>query len=243
MARGWKAPDRASSQSPENPVPGPQDATNPIRAYFDGITEGPGIWKWSHYFDIYHRHLSKFIGRPVTVVEIGVYSGGSLPMWRHYFGSGCHVHGVDIQPECKVYENGYTTIHIGDQSSREFWKGFRERVPQVDILIDDGGHLAEQQIVTLEEMLPALKPGGVYICEDICCARNGFADFASSMALGLNAYDPIMDASGSASRSTAFQDSVHSVHSYPFVLVVEKSERPTGSFMSVKRGTKWQPFL
>jgi hypothetical protein len=47
-----------------------------------------------------------------------------------------------------------TSIHIGDQGDREFWRAFRERVPPVDVLIDDGGHQPEQQIVTLEEMLP-----------------------------------------------------------------------------------------
>ena len=110
--------------------------------------------KWLHYFDLYHRHLQKFIDRPVTVVEVGVYSGGSMPMWRHYFGEHCRVHGVDIQEECKMYEDAHTTIHIGDQADRAFWKRFRESVPAVDVLIDDGGHQPEQQMVTLEEMLP-----------------------------------------------------------------------------------------
>lgn len=89
-------------------------ASNPLRVYFDSIKEGPGVWKWVHYFEPYHRHLSKFVGHPVTVVEIGVYSGGSMPMWRNYFGTGCHIHGVDIQPECKLYEDAHTSIHIGE---------------------------------------------------------------------------------------------------------------------------------
>src|SRR4051812_8731031 len=60
----------------------PDDEVNPLRASFDAVTSGPGVWKWLHYFDIYHRHLERFVGKPVTIVEIGVYSGGSLSMWR-----------------------------------------------------------------------------------------------------------------------------------------------------------------
>ena len=121
---------------------------------------GRACGKWLHYFEPYHRHLRKFVSRPVTVVEVGVYGGGSLPMWRHYFGQGCRVHGVDIQEQCKAYEDSQTTIHIGDQADRAFWKRFRQSVPDVDVLIDDGGHQPEQQMVTLEEMLPHLPSRG-----------------------------------------------------------------------------------
>jgi hypothetical protein len=69
---------------------------NPIRTYFDAHRQGPGIWKWDHYFDVYHRHFSKFRGRKVTVLEIGIYSGGSLLMWRDYFDADCTIYGVDL---------------------------------------------------------------------------------------------------------------------------------------------------
>ena len=142
-------------------------ADNPLERYFDSVTEGPGIWKWRHYFDIYHRHFQKFVGRDVHVVEIGIYSGGSLPMWRHYFGERCRVYGVDIEAGCQVYANAHTQIFVGDQSDRSFWADFRKSVPHVDIVIDDGGHQPHQQQVTLEELLPHLRPGGVYLCEDV----------------------------------------------------------------------------
>jgi hypothetical protein len=57
-------------------------------------------------------------------------------------------------------------IFIGDEEDRKFWRRFKAEVPAVDIVIDDGGHQTQQQVVTLEELLPHLRPGGVYICED-----------------------------------------------------------------------------
>src|SRR5215470_13914960 len=112
------------------------EGANPLRDYFDRLEDGPGVWKWLHYFDIYQRHLAQYVGRNVTVVEIGVLGGGSLLMWKRYFGDRCRVHGVDIQAEYKAYERDDITIHIGDQGDRSFWKEFRKRVPVVDVVID-----------------------------------------------------------------------------------------------------------
>src|SRR5947207_11688241 len=41
------------------------DQHNPLLAYFEAHRQGRGIWKWRHYFDVYHRHLAKFVGKDV----------------------------------------------------------------------------------------------------------------------------------------------------------------------------------
>lgn len=212
---------------------------NPFEAFFYSHTEGRGIWKWGHYFDIYHRHFSKFIGREVHVLEVGVYSGGSLEMWKHYFGKGCHVYGVDIEEACKVYENDWTKILIGDQADRELWKRIKADNPRIDILIDDGGHRPEQQIVTLEEMLPHLQPGGVYLCEDVEGDLHQFSAYVQGIAACLN---HLGDNPTEDSDASPFQNAVHSIHLYPFVVVIEKTEAPVTQFVDEKRGTEWRPF-
>jgi hypothetical protein len=217
-----------------------RDSPNPLRDYFDRHAEGPGVQKWLHYFEIYHRHLAKFVGRDPVVVEIGVFSGGSLPMWRQYFGPGCRVHGVDIDPECKAFEDDNVTIHIGDQADRALWNRFREAVPRVDILIDDGGHSPEQQSVTLEEMLPHLRPGGVYICEDVHGSGNGFAEFACALVHALNAGHITAGTGVDTSPRTPFQKAIHSVHFYPFLVLIEKHESSDEEFSAPLRGTQWR---
>jgi len=215
---------------------------NPLRRHFDSVSEGPGIWKWLHYFEIYHRHLSRFIGQSPSIVEVGVYSGGSLGMWQQYFGDGARIHGVDIQPECRAYESPAINIHIGDQGDREFWRSFRNLVPPVDILIDDGGHKLEQQIVTLEEMLPHLKPGGVFICEDVHGVNNDFTAYVGALADRLNAFAPAFDQRVLSSPPTPLQADVHSIHFYPYVVVIEKRSTPLTLLSAPKHGTMWQPF-
>jgi SAM-dependent methyltransferase len=216
---------------------------NHLEAYFQSHTEGRGIWKWLHYFDIYQRHLERFVGQEVHVVEVGIYSGGSLDMWKHYFGPKCRIVGVDIEPACKAYADERTRIFIGDQADRGFWRGFKREVPEVDVFIDDGGHHPEQQIATLEEMLPHLRPGGVYLCEDIHGTRNGFSAYVRGMADNLNAQNgpPLGQELGFA--ATPFQRAIHSFHFYPYVCVIERHAAPPEALIAPKHGTEWQPFL
>jgi Methyltransferase domain len=221
-----------------------EPAPNALRAFFDARTDGRGIWKWLHYFDIYHRHLQKFVGTDAHIVEIGVYSGGSLDMWHDYFGPHARVTGVDIAPECRSYEDERTKIVIGDQADRAFWAAFREANAAVDVVIDDGGHQPEQQIVTLEEMLPHLRPGGVYICEDVHGRGSHFAAFAHALADNLNESVRAPDGSGIPRyRATTFQSAIESISFYPYVVVIEKTAAPRGEFVSPKHGTVWQPFF
>ena len=219
-------------------------SSNPLKSYFDSHAEGRGIWKWDHYFEIYHRHLSKFVGREVHCVEIGVYSGGSLEMWKQYLGPASVVYGVDVVPACRVFEDERTRISIGDQADRTFWRRFKERYPVIDVLIDDGGHRPEQMIVTLEEMLPHLRPGGVYLCEDVHGGSHGFSSYIHSLAATLNAnvFNPNNPNGRMACSPTPFQAAIHSVHLYPYVAVIEKNDRWLAELVAPKRGTEWQPF-
>jgi hypothetical protein len=221
---------------------------NPLRSFFNARTEGRGIWKWEHYFDIYHRHLERFRGREVHVMEIGVYSGGSLEMWCDYFGPDARIYGVDVEPACRAYDGGQTKIFIGDQADKNFWRQFRNDVPVLDVVIDDGGHLPEQQITSLQELLPHLRGGGVYICEDVHGAGNEFFAHAQKLADQLNAFESVkLDPEDNSRRiscaTTPFQSTVSGFHLYPFVVVIEKSEVPVGEFVAPKHGTAWQPFL
>jgi 23S rRNA U2552 (ribose-2'-O)-methylase RlmE/FtsJ len=186
--------------------------------------------------------LHKFVGGRVNILEIGIYSGGSLEMWRSYFGDESHIYGVDLEEVCKTYENEYTSVFIGDQADRAFWASFKNQVGGIDIVIDDGEHNPEQQKVTLEEMLPFLNPGGVYVCEDIHKRGNEFTAFFAQLIDELNTWK-IISKDDYVAELTEFQKSIKSIHLYPYVLVIEKHETTTGLLRSQRHGTIWQPFL
>jgi hypothetical protein len=217
---------------------------NPLRAYFNAHHQGPGIWKWDHYFDVYHRHFSKFRGRKMTVLEIGIYSGGSLPMWREYFGAGCTIYGVDIQSECLVYENEFTHVLIGDQADARFWAKAKQSLPPLDVIIDDGGHTYAQQRTTLECLLPHMSPGGVYVCEDVHGVGNRFAAFSFGVVDALNSTQLMADPENRlVSTTLGLQAAIKAVCFYPFIITIELEDAAVSQLIAPKRGTQWQPFL
>jgi len=119
------------------------------------------------YFGVYDEVLNKFRKKNITFVEIGVLHGGSLKMWRDYFGNKARIIGVDINPEAKKMEAEGFEIFIGSQSSEKFWDDFFKKVGNVDIILDDGGHQNIQQIITLHKSIPNINDGGVIIIEDV----------------------------------------------------------------------------
>lgn len=224
---------------------------NPLAAFFESHTTGHGIWKWRHYFEAYHRHLAHLRGKPnLTLLEIGVYSGGSLEMWREYFGPDATIFGVDIQGSCISYEGPMTHILIGDQEDPAFWGRLihDDQLMTFDAIIDDGGHRPNQQWVSLDCLLPRIKPGGVYICEDVHRAGNEFAAKVYTIADKLNGTEGCTVDEGNPERRMVVpandtQCFIHSVHLYPFLVAIEVRERDATEFVAPKHGTEWQPYL
>tara|TARA_Y100000591_G_C21796093_1_gene679396 strand:+ start:709 stop:1539 length:831 start_codon:yes stop_codon:yes gene_type:complete len=123
--------------------------------------------KFKNYFPIYEKLFSKYRGKKITFVEIGVLSGGSLMMWKNYFGKDARIIGVELNPEAKKLENEGFEIYIGNQSDENFWKTFFEKIGKVDIVLDDGGHTNFQQIVTCCSCIPHIKNDGLMVVEDV----------------------------------------------------------------------------
>jgi cephalosporin hydroxylase len=234
-------------------------ATDPLTRWFDAHERGYGISKWRHYLPAYHRHLQKFRGRSPTVLEIGVQNGGSPGMWQEYFGEGTTVHGVDINPDCGRFERAASGvhIHIGDQGDPAFLQRLAEAVGKVDIVIDDGGHTMQQQILTLQALFPSVKPGGVFLVEDTHTSyyegqafggglrRNGtFVEYSKGLVDELHGFRvqrngiPVQP----NAATTAFTLEAESMHYYESMLFIEKRGRPLdpratwGGLTNEKRG-------
>jgi len=222
---------------------------NDLEKYFNENTGGM-IHKWKHYFEIYDRHFSRFRNTNVHIVEIGIYHGGSIKMWKDYFGPNCKVFGVDINPNCKNLEEDQIEIFIGDQEDRSFLNSLLKDIPRVDILIDDGGHFMKQQIVTFEELFNKIDKNGVYLCEDLHTSywpdydggykKSGtFIEYSKQFIDWINAWH-----SRSAKLSiTEFTKSVHSLHYYDSVLVIEKRpmEKPVDLSTGVPTVQEFKP--
>lgn len=207
---------------------------NDLEKYFLNNT-GRLIFKWHHYFEIYDKHFSRFRGKDCAILEIGVSQGGSLQMWKEYFGPKARIYGIDIDPRCKAFQEENVEIFVGSQSDRKFLRNITASIPRVDLLIDDGGHGMRQQIAAFEELFTHIKPDGVYFCEDCHTSyrwrygggykrRNTFIEYSKNWIDKMNAF---YSKTGRL-KVDNFTLSVKSLHYYDSIVVIEKGrvEKP-----------------
>lgn len=201
-------------------------------------SEHKGINKWLHYFEAYDRFFSKYRGRDVTILEIGVFKGGSLQMWKEYFkmpDNKIQIYGVDIDPACKALEEENIKIFIGSQEDREFLRKLKKKIGKVDILIDDGGHTMNQQIVSFEELFDLVDDEGIYLCEDLHTSYmesyggrykgDTFIEYSKNFIDFLNAqYSETAALSGNV-----YCEQIKAVTYYDSMLFIEKKRKTTKS--------------
>jgi hypothetical protein len=204
---------------------------NDLEKYFINNTKRK-IHKHDIYFDVYDKHFSRFRNTEVNVLEIGVAEGGSLQMWKDYFGSKANIYGIDIQPGCKNYEEDRIKIFIGDQEDKAFLSSVVRSIPRLDIVIDDGGHLQTQLISTFEALYPHIDINGIYLAEDLCCCywkhygggykrERTFIEYSKNLIDKINAWtseDPKL-------RVDHFSTITESIHFYTSMLIIEKGFR------------------
>jgi hypothetical protein len=158
-----------------------EGATNELEKIYYSH-KGRRILKWHHYLSIYDRHFQPYktlaLDRlnnstniapegKLRILEIGVQNGGSLQMWRRYFDAKAVIFGIDIDPRCKEFEEEDCQIRIGDQSDPTFLRSVIDEMGGIDIVIDDGSHIASHQLASFRFLFPLLVQEGIYICEDL----------------------------------------------------------------------------
>ncbi|GAA3967029.1 class I SAM-dependent methyltransferase [Actinomadura viridis] len=130
-------------------------------------------WGGIHWFTPhYERHLGPLRDQVVRVLEIGIggyddlgESGGSLKMWKHFFGRGL-IYGVDLFDKSQCDEPRVRTLR-GDQNDPDFLRRLGEELGPFDVVIDDGSHINEHMRTSFRELYPYLRNGGYYVIEDL----------------------------------------------------------------------------
>jgi len=130
--------------------------------------EIPNGHKWLHYFEPYESIVAPLAKRPIRMLEIGVYNGSSIRMWRKYLHPDSVIVGLDIDPGCKQYERPEENLHvrIGDQSHADVRRLVDEFGP-FDLILDDGSHMSSHMVASFNHLfLDGLRSPGVYVVED-----------------------------------------------------------------------------
>jgi SAM-dependent methyltransferase len=203
------------------------------------------IHKPKHYLPVYERHLHGFVGRPLTFLEIGCGHGGSLQMWKSYFGPHAEIVGLDIRPECKAYEEDQVNVRIGSQSDSSFLDSVVDEFGPPDIVIDDGSHMMKDIAASFASLYHRLTPNGVYVVEDLNFAYNAnsggglrrpgtFIEFSKAMVDQLHARY-----TNGALVPDAFTEQTMSIHFYDSMVVFERGRHAPK--VDLHRGTHPRP--
>jgi|GEM_PF-650322 len=202
---------------------------------------GPSVFKWAHYIPLYERHFAPYRAgfplqdgsrRPVRFLEIGVLQGGSLRLWRKYFGPDAVLVGIDIDPRCREVA-GDAEVRIGSQTDAAFLRSVVQEMGGVDIVLDDGSHRGTDTRRAFDALFPLLSDGGLYVVEDLHTAywlsfgwrRQSFVKMIHVMIDGMHGwYRSRLPREGRFAQSA-----VGGLHVYDSIAFVDKRShgRPT----------------
>ena len=183
--------------------------------------------KWDHYFDIYEKYLGPLREKKrIGLVEIGVFHGGSMQMWRDYFGDNALIFGVDINRECrKIKFDSYIDIVTANTGKEKdltnLYKILSNAPGGIHVIIDDGSHRPRDQQKAFEALWPILIEGGIYIIEDIHTSYyykgyglGNIARWVTRKVIG--------DMHAKYKGKSHYYTMAKAVHYYPGMIVLEK---------------------
>lgn len=166
--------------------------------YFDEYIELDDLGKqngtdksslYHNYLNKYEFFLKKWKQKEIILLELGVYKGASLEMWKNYFQKAT-IYGVDWNSDCAKYKSKLSSsfeqavshehkheskncnVIIGDLGSESFLDEIGKLSP--NIIIDDASHLWSHQIKAICYLLPKIKSAGVFIMEDLTTSFSTF---------------------------------------------------------------------
>jgi len=139
--------------------------------------------QFHNYTDTYERYFRARRKEVKSLLEIGVWHGESVALWKQYFPNALIV-GIDVDPECKQFEDDRVKIIIGNATKplnfpidvyerligERYTEQSEPKTVQFDIIIDDGSHRWNQVIESFELLFQYIRPGGYYVIEDTLCS-------------------------------------------------------------------------
>ncbi len=177
-AKPAKPAKPAAAAKPAKPT-APAPAAPNLTELADRFGSDKGSSK-HRYTELYHMLFHPWRDRPITFLEMGLFIGGpehgksadrvtrdlpSIRMWLEFFDKA-DIHGLDVS-DFSWFHHDRFTFHRCDMDDRANIAAARAVMPEFDIIIDDASHASHHQQNGFLELFPRLRPGGLYIIEDL----------------------------------------------------------------------------
>jgi SAM-dependent methyltransferase len=132
-----------------------------------------------HYTLLYDLLFGHLRDSPIDFLEIGLAVGGpelghsadrfaispSVRMWLSYF-TQARIYGFDITDFSHMKDPRFTFVR-GDSGRPDDLRRILAAARQFDVIIDDASHASYHQQCAFKELIAAVRPGGLYIIEDL----------------------------------------------------------------------------
>ena len=223
-----------------------QDPDKEEYRYMDQLAVTAGIDKSSafhNYTKVYAQYFKECRDQPINFLEIGIYEGNSVKFFENYF-SHADLNFIDNKPESIKYFSNRSKYFFIDQLDIPALQRFSSEKGPFDVILDDGGHTMTQQISSFLALFPSVKPGGLYVIEDLHTSywrQFGGSDnlskadegttvgFLKGLVDQLNFFgastwcaDPEKFSPGTETLMTYVRDHIESIHFYPSLCIIEK---------------------
>ncbi len=206
----------------------------------DGLAVRFGSDKWGGhwYTPHYQRHFGPLRDQRLKILEIGIggyhlpdAGGASLAMWKHYFRRGL-VYGLDIFDKSGLAEPRLRPVK-GSQSDAAFLDSLAREIGPLDIVVDDGSHLSSDILGSFTALFPHLRPGGIYVIEDLQTSYwpgwEGDSDELNNPATAMGFVKTLVDGLNHAERvhaepyePSATDRTITGIHLYHNIAFIEK---------------------
>jgi len=133
------------------------------------------------YTDLYEPLFQEYRSTRGQLLEIGVVendknpeqTGAGIKMWLSWFHDLMYVHGLDVQAS-PFGENEVVdyTHWVGDQGDPPILCELRKTLDKLCIVVDDGSHRTQDQLMSLALLWPQVKSGGYYAIEDLASKKD-----------------------------------------------------------------------
>jgi hypothetical protein len=150
-----------------------------LRTFIDQSGFSTDKTTWHTYETMYWAALNRVLSHsnsPPRMFEIGLGCfmqfgpGGSARLWKKLFPHGV-IHMFEYSRECgEEWERAnpsVATVHYGDQGNPSDLRAAVGELLPFDLIVDDGSHMGSHQLISLKTLWPSVRPGGVYIVEDV----------------------------------------------------------------------------
>lgn len=194
--------------------------------------QGRSVTKWAHYLDLYDHYFARFRNRPVNMLEIGVAQGGSIELWREYFGPDAKLFGIDINPDCRNCVDSPNQVRIGSQADTAFLRAVVAEMGAPDIVLDDGSHIGRHQIASFRTLWPLLRNGGLYVIEDVHTSywrplwHGGYGKRDTAIGMVKQLLDDMHGWFHQRGKTFANRSEIRAIHAYDSIVFIEKKDVP-----------------